>query len=82
LSGSDRIAFHHNLTVLVLGAEYGVRQQSGYSATEEEFREARESRRLSDRRHGLSLKAKTVSLQRGWTKIHRMQPGWRVIFGG
>jgi hypothetical protein len=32
------------ITVLVLGAEYGVRQASGYSATEEEFREARETR--------------------------------------
>ena len=32
------------VTVLILGAEYGVRQPSGYSATEEEFREAREAR--------------------------------------
>ena len=32
------------VTVLILGAEYGVRQPSGYSPTEEEFREARETR--------------------------------------
>lgn len=32
------------LTLLILGGEYGVRQQSGISATEEEFREAREAR--------------------------------------
>jgi hypothetical protein len=32
------------LTLLLLGGEYGVRQLSGFSATEEEFREAREAR--------------------------------------
>jgi hypothetical protein len=32
------------VTVLILGAEYGIRQPSGYSPTEEEFREARETR--------------------------------------
>lgn len=32
------------LVLLLLGGEYGQRQPSGYSATEEEFREARESR--------------------------------------
>jgi len=32
------------LTLLLLGGEYGARQQSGVSATEEEFREAREAR--------------------------------------